>query len=207
MNTKVLNINNRFKVPLTLTYPGLKTTRSYGKIVHDYRVNLNGIPISHVNIAIDLYNKAIHAPQYIDLLYQFLNDIEHSGYDKEVNLDQYKVIDDLQLPAPNSQLLRKITTQHSSLGKSFRIDGNYQKNYTMTELAVALTWIVLQEDINYPRPRFEGRQMPFYRYVEAIALADPNIQTNYDIIEVANRTVSHTRVPLMNSLNAQYVHL
>jgi len=35
------------------------------------------------------------------------------------------------------------------------------------QLITSIKWIVLQEDINYPIPKYEGRKMPFARYLEA----------------------------------------
>lgn len=45
---------------------------------------------------------------------------------------------------------------------------NSGDGYSLDELRYTIAWIALQEDINYPMPRYQGRRMPFSRYIEAI---------------------------------------
>ncbi|KEZ13077.1 hypothetical protein Lp90_1990 [Lactiplantibacillus plantarum] len=200
INKESINISKKnIATKITINYPGLKTyIKKNNEPVYDYRVSLNGIPISHANIDVDMYNKALQLPDdKISLLYEFLCDVEYNGY--KINYQKYKPIDELNLTPPSQDLLDEISKQHTSLKKNFRIDGNNKWNYSLTELFMSLTWIVLQEDINYPRKNGKkGRQMPFYRYVEAIALADSRINTeNYTITDVIGRTVQHKTIPTL----------
>ena len=43
---------------------------------------------------------------------------------------------------------------------------NYAIN-CVEQLTVLIYWMTLQDEINYPQPRFQGRRMPFSRYFEA----------------------------------------
>lgn len=60
INTLHYQIPNNYNLNLTINYPGKKTKVVNNTIkAYDYRVDLNGIAISHANIITDLYNKAL----------------------------------------------------------------------------------------------------------------------------------------------------
>ena len=194
INSKCLSFNPKKYVPLTINFPGLKTYRKKdGSLVYDYRVSLNGVAISHANIVLDLYNKSKQHPSIIKLLYKLLDDVERNAYDYKK--ESYIGLEHMSFQAPSEELISKLNEQHLSKNKIFRQDGNANWNYSLDELTFVIMWIVLQEDINYPRPRYQGRQMPFYRYVEAIALNDDSVETNYTLSDVIDRTLQHDKVP------------
>lgn len=56
------------------------------------------------------------------------------------------------------------------------------------DLSILIPILVLQEDLNYPRPR-KGRTLSFYRYIEAVFAADP--ENIHDLPEVQERTNNH----------------
>lgn len=51
-------------------------------------------------------------------------------------------------------------------------------------------WITLQEEINYPQPRYSGRKLPYQRYYEAM-LAKMGV---ISLSDVKNRTNNHGRI-------------
>lgn len=64
---------------------------------------------------------------------------------------------------------------------------------TLEEFKYLAYWIVLQEDINYPRPQKMGVRMPIIRYIEgAIAALHPHL---ISLSEVIIRTNNHGRPP------------
>lgn len=68
---------------------------------------------------------------------------------------------------------------------------NHQLN--LDEFKQLVYWIVLQEDINFPRPRYMGVRMPLIRYIEgAISALHPNLLSLDDVIR---RTNNHGRPP------------
>ncbi|HDR4895648.1 hypothetical protein OCB14_15225 [Bacillus cereus] len=68
---------------------------------------------------------------------------------------------------------------------------NHQLN--LDEFKQLVYWIVLQEDINFPRPRYMGVRMPLIRYIEgAISALHPNLLS---LDEVIRRTNNHGRRP------------
>lgn len=72
---------------------------------------------------------------------------------------------------------------------------------TTNQLKHIIFWITLQEEINYPRPKYQGIRLPFKRYVEAIISSIyPNIITLH---QVQTRTNNHGRSvpPPLNTQN------
>lgn len=67
---------------------------------------------------------------------------------------------------------------------------NIQKySYSDTERLVALIyWITLQDEINYPQPRYQGRRMPFCRYFEAVYCAENDDFTLADVFDRCNNS-------------------
>lgn len=82
------------------------------------------------------------------------------------------------------------------------LDANSNTNSSITVTNQSLTleqfkhlvyWLVLQEDINYPRPKHMGIRMPIIRYIEgAVAALHPNLLT---LQQVLNRTNNHGGPP------------
>ncbi|OKO50941.1 hypothetical protein ABH17_026830 (plasmid) [Bacillus toyonensis] len=68
---------------------------------------------------------------------------------------------------------------------------NHQLN--LDEFKQLVYWIVLQEDINFPRPRYMGVKRPLIRYIEgAISALHSNLLSLDDVIR---RTNNHGRRP------------
>ena len=60
---------------------------------------------------------------------------------------------------------------------------NYAIN-NVEKLTVLIYWMTLQDEINYPQPRFQGRRMPFSRYFEAAYCAySPKCTYNMSDVE------------------------
>lgn len=187
---------NNYNLNLVVNFPGYKTNRNkYGKLVYDYRVDLNNIPISHVNIIVDIYNKAIQSQDAAEILQSFLIEIAQKGDD--LNINKYKQLNELNIAPPSQELLKYVSDIHNNSHKTYLRHGNENRNYTLEELSTLIPLIVLQEDINYPMPRFQGRRMSFYRYLEAIYCAKPSAIHNLG--EVIERALSHKRLELWNN--------
>ncbi|MDU1311476.1 MULTISPECIES: hypothetical protein [Clostridium] len=189
-----LEVNN--DLDIKIVFPGYKTKVSGDKVEkYDYRVDYNDIPVSHVNIVIDFYNKVVQAPHLKSKLEEFIIDLAIKG--SNINRDIYLELERFRFLPPNVELLQKVKLLHNKIGKKYLFEGNYNKNYSIDELSKLITLIVMQEDINYPMPRYEGRRMSFYRYLEAIHCVD----INKKIDEVILRALSHTRPKLWNEID------
>ena len=55
------------------------------------------------------------------------------------------------------------------------------------EIKNFLFWLTLQEDLNYPTPRYQGRKLPFQRFYEAV-LAKLGL---YELQYILGRTNNH----------------
>ncbi|MDX8045376.1 hypothetical protein SH601_05175 [Gracilibacillus sp. S3-1-1] len=196
-NTKTIHIKNKPNLNLEISFPGYKTKITNHKVTYDYRVSLKGIAISHANIIVDLYNKAIQLQDRAYLLNDYLLDIAERGYD--YNRQQYMAFN--QITAPDSSLLNRVEKIHSSIGKQFGRKGNEDWNYSLDELSYMIMFIVLQEDINYPPPHYEGRKMPFARYLEAVYLAQHPQNGTFNLKDVFLRTLAHHKRPIPYKLD------
>lgn len=196
INQNSIEVHNNFNLNLSVAFPGYKTDYKYNHIVYDYRVDLNRIAISHANIVTDIYNKCVQAPHLIHDIYNFLIDLAYNGLN--VNLNRYPQLLNYRFQPPNNELLTEVENGHN--GKYYNRLAN-SWNYSFEELSSIIPYIVLQEDINYPMPRFSGRRMSFYRYVEAIFCS---LNNQYSIRHAINRTLSHSRPQLWMEFNDYY---
>lgn len=195
-NTGVILAENNYNLNLTIAFPGYKTKFRNNRFTYDYRVDLNRIAISHANIVTDIYNKSVQAPELRTDIYNFLIDLAQNGLN--INLNNYERLLNYEFNPPPNELLTLIKDAH---GNKFYNRNANSWNYSFQELSTIIPYIVLQEDINYPMPRFEGRRMSFYRYIEAIFCLEDN---EYSIINVINRTLSHIRPALWNEYIEMY---
>ncbi len=203
VNTLKYQVPNDYNLDLTICYPGKKTVVVNKQVKkYDYRVDLNGITISHVNIVVDLYNKACQLQDEAYILEELLIDLARNGTSYRRN--NYIHLDKISFAPPNKRLLDLVTNIHTSLNKTYNLHGNLNWNYSLDELASLISWIALQEDINYPMPRFEGRRMPFYRYIEALYCANNPADRQHTLKDAIIRTLSHNRPPLWNECNINY---
>ena len=183
---------------IKLSYPGYKSRLEDGTAGCDYRVEAwlmqqNGwVAISHVNILMDLFLKACDKKELEKLLYCWLLDLAMHGC--QIDLAGYHAL--LAIPAyrMDQGMFQKIEALHQKLGKEYKRAGN-ARSYSISEASDLIPWVAMQEDMNYPMPRYEGRRMPFARYMEAVYCgAHMHLQEGRRISEVIRRALSHTRV-------------
>lgn len=139
---------------LIIRYPGYKTTSKKC----DYCVYLvdknDESPISHIQIMQDLYEKTTE--QNYERMKQYIETVAKRGKDIEgEDIEVYNALQD-----------------SCDIGFSFE------------ELTSLMFYIAIQEDINYPEARYQGRKMCFYRYLEAIYC---KTHTNKYTLDDANR--------------------
>lgn len=174
-----------------ISYPGLKARLGTDKkIVYDYRVDIVTSKIkaslSHVNIIVDIYNKCLHNFDR-ESMRQLLIETAREG---QFDVNQCSQFGSYSYQAVDKSLLGCATDVHTGLGKSYNSSAN-QFDLTFEELFNSIFWIVLQEDINYPMPRYQGRKMPFSRYLEALHCFD----SKHSLDEVIERALTEGRPP------------
>lgn len=192
---KYLPVKNKYGFSMKIYYPGYKTKIQGGKVTsYDYRVELNNIAVSHVNIVVDLYAKSVQAPHLRKDLEEFIIDLGKHGL--SVDMKKFLELSKYRFQPPNEDILNSVNDIHKKLEKIYLIQGNKNKCYSIEELSLLIPLIVMQEDINYPMPTYQGRRMSFYRYIEAI-----NSNSEDILEEVIRRTLSHGRPQLWEDIN------
>lgn len=79
---------------------------------------------------------------------------------------------------------------NSDFDFNITVSGN---DLSMNEFKQLIYWLILQEDINYPRPRFMGVRMPLTRYIEGVVAAEhPQLLS---LEQVLTRTNNHGGPP------------
>lgn len=156
-NYVVSELSNGSKI--SICFPGYK--RKPRK--PDYRVDIikndRRCTLSHVNIIVDIYNKFLNGFSPI-ILNKILIDLFQEG---EFNIKAYPEILTYKKNKPSNELLNYI----KKLDANYDSGGN-QWDLEFEELFHSIKWIALQEDINYPIGRYQGRKMPLARYIEAL---------------------------------------
>jgi hypothetical protein len=168
-----------------ISYPGSKARLGKnGKIVYDYRVDIVTSQIktslSHANIIVDIYNKCLQGFDH-QLMKQLLI---RSASEGQFNIDQYFQVKSYSCCTVDQYILQSTQDAHRALGKTYNSTAN-EFDLTFDELLSSIFWIVLQEDINYPMPKYQGRKMPFSRYLEALHC----FESNHTLKEVINRAL------------------
>lgn len=102
------------------------------------------------------------------------NDIMCDLYDKTTVANYYNI----------RRYVEDVATIGLDINESDYKNIDFNKGFSFDELTELMFYIALQEDINYPGERYEGRKMCFYRYIEAIYC---KVNTNHTIHEAYNR--------------------
>lgn len=185
---------------ISISFPGYKAKIKGEKIVYDYRVNISKnelfSALSHTNIIADIYNKITNGNRLAPDLKSILIDFFAIGY---IDFEATKNRLDYDKASPSENFLSIIKNAHN--GKSYNEKPNLT-DLTIEELFKSIKWIVLQEDINYPIPRYEGRKMPLARYIETIFVTHNNA---HSLEEVINRTIAHAKPPRWKEIDYSFL--
>ncbi len=179
----------------SVQYPGYKAKIRGNKTYYDYRVDIEKnnikVPLSHVNIIVDLYHKIFKKPLLKNDLLRMLGNIYQEG---EIDpLFNTKSLQDYQaINVPSKSTIKGLEKIHKEIGKTYNSAGN-QWDLEIQELYTGIVWIALQEEINYPHELgYEGRKMPFYRYIEAVQYS----ADKKPITPIIQRALVHYRRPV-----------
>lgn len=122
---------------------------------------------------LEFYNTPLTHPDIVRAIYQFSLG-GHGQFIANLLVDIYK-----------NGLKSIHNSNHQIVINNLTID--------MDEFKHLVYWIVLQEDINFPRPTYKGVNMPFWRYIEGIVAAEHPDLINID--QVIRRTNNHGAPP------------
>ena len=183
---------------LTVHFPGYKA--QLNPFRPDYRVDITkpgqaSIPLSHANLIVDIYNKIVNGNMNPEALQRaLLEQLCDCSIDYEAVTARLPYV---PTPPPNA-LLDYAQVAHN--GKPYRREGN-SADLTIEELFSSIKWISIQEDFNYPMPRYQGRKMPYTRYIEAVHVAKHK-DSQHSLGEVIQRALSHSRPLPWREMNA-----
>ena len=96
----------------------------------------------------------------------------------------------------NFEYMKRYVEDVAKTGKNVRIEQSlepvFDKGLSFEQLTDLMFYIAIQEDINYPEVRYQGRKMCFYRYLEAIYC---KVNTNHRIEEAIEKAVARGYIP------------
>lgn len=172
---KTLTIPNDYNLNISLSFPGKLSKQTKYGIKYDYRFQFNGQAITHEDIVRDLNNSIRVNPDIFNELYTLLINLCSEPF---IEISDYP---DLQ---------------------------NYYNDYTpkfkLEELVTIIPYLVVQEDINFPMPCFDGRRMSFYRYIEALLCTLPNSSMNIEQIVLRTNFKGGSRPAPMKEFTEYY---
>lgn len=91
----------------------------------------------------------------------------------------------------NYELMKKYIEDVATDGKDIEIPYGLRQmhtnGFTFEELTLLMFYIAIQEDINYPMPRYMGRTMCYFRYLEAVYCKVNHSHSLEEAIEKATR--------------------
>lgn len=94
--------------------------------------------------------------------------------DGEHSISHVEIMNDLydKTTMQNFEHMKKYVEDVAQIGRNVEIENSlertFDRGFSFEQLTDLMFYIAIQEDINYPGERFQGRKMCFYRYLEAI---------------------------------------
>lgn len=113
-------------------------------------------------------------------------------------ISHVEIMNDLynKTTAYNFQHMKRYIEQVATVGRNVNIDETlipaFKQGFPFEVLTDLMFYIAIQEDINYPNDRFQGRKMCFYRYLEAIYC---KVNTNHQIEEAIDKATARGYIP------------
>lgn len=96
----------------------------------------------------------------------------------------------------NYRYMKQYIEDVARIGRDINVDmallPAFERGFSFERLTDLMFYIAIQEDINYPGARFQGRKMCFYRYLEAIYC---KVYANHQIEEAIDKATAHGYIP------------
>lgn len=96
----------------------------------------------------------------------------------------------------NFEYMKRYLEDVAKIGRNVKIEHSlesaFDKGFSFEQLTDLMFYIAIQEDINYPEARYQGRKMCFYRYLEAIYC---KVYANHRIEEAIKKAVARGHIP------------
>lgn len=118
-------------------------------------------------------------------------DGEHPISHVEIMYDLYN-----KTTIQNYQYMKKYIEDVATIGQDANMQaslfGTFKHGFSFEKLTDLMFYIAIQEDINYPEERLQGRKMCFYRYLEAVYC---KVHTNHRIEDAVDKASAHGYIP------------
>ncbi|MCM1186743.1 MAG: hypothetical protein NC251_09490 [Lachnoclostridium sp.] len=109
-------------------------------------------------------------------------EIMHDLYDK-TTMHNYQYM---------KQYIEDVATIGRDVNMHKSLNPAFEQGFSFEVLTDLMFYIAIQEDINYPTERFQGRKMCFYRYLEAIYC---KVHTNHQFEEAVDKATVQGYIP------------
>ena len=148
----------------------------------------------------DYRSLAIRFPGYKTTKYKCDYCVYLIDSEKEKAISHTEIMQDLydKTTVRNYLQIKKYVEEVAEIGididaKKYRYsDIDFSIGFSFEELTQLMFYIAIQEDINYPEARYQGRKMCFYRYLEAIYC---KVHYNHSIEQAKERAKNNGYVP------------
>ena len=116
----------------------------------------------------------------------------------EHSISHVEIVNDLynKTTKCNFEYMKKYVESVAKTGRNIKIEhgleGAFDNGFSFEQLTDLMFFIAIQEDINYPEVRYQGRIMCFYRYLEAIYC---KAYDNHTIEEAIEKALARRRIP------------
>lgn len=124
-------------------------------------------------------------------VYLVNEDGEHPISHVEIMYDLYD-----KTTVQNYQYMKRYIEDVATIGRDVNIHTSlfqtFEHGFSLEKLTDLMFYIAIQEDINYPGERFQGRKMCFYRYLEAVYC---KVHTNHQIEDAVDKAIAHGYIP------------
>ena len=172
--------NDGMIIELTQNKDNLK---SYYQVLETYE-DLTQLAIRYPGYK-TTHNKCDYCVYLVD------EDGEHPISHVEIMYDLYN-----KTTEQNYKHMKQYIEDVATIGRDINIDisllSAFEYGFSFEVLTDLMFYIAIQEDINYPGERFQGRKMCFYRYLKAIYC---KVHTNHQIEEAIDKAVAYGYIP------------
>lgn len=96
----------------------------------------------------------------------------------------------------NYPYMKRYIEEVATIGREVNMPASlfhtFERGYSFEKLTDLMFYIAIQEDINYPDAKYQGRKMCFYRYLEAVYC---KVNDNHKIEEAIAKANAHGYIP------------
>jgi len=162
-----------------ILYPGYKAIQNPTSHKYDFRVDLEienkHVTCSHLNLIVDLFNKGSQRQYSQDQLLELVHSAAFS---------RPTIFRSQSGTAPSPNIRNQVALACRNLSRVYSEEAN-KYDLSPEQFCEVAVWIFVQEEMNYPSPKFRGRSLALERYIEAIHVLDCKVHSLEEVIERA----------------------